>query len=225
MFFTKRKVRGVSVDHPLGKDERIPAKLEEQRLRILTQRLRSGQETAEERQEIAKGHIRLAIQIAGRYVSVAPTKSDDLVSCGLFGIAYAINKAQEKLVDDEITPWIVACIHRFCHRFLTTDQIVRVPPTTYADWKKRGMPLPEKISTHLLDENKIPGCNSGHLYDIKEMLELSAKDEEDRTIIRMRSEGYRDREIAERLKMSVSYICAKRSKIEQRFDVYFNRCL
>lgn len=220
-----------SLQHPLGKDNSIPKMLSPERLAYLTGRLRSGEIVHDEREELARGFIRLALKIAASYAARRPQKGDDFASAALFGIAYAIETAREKLEDDNITGWIIANIRRFLRQFYERDHIVRTPARTYHHKKTHGV---EMVTTSVItmDDREInAGANnrkastyhrirnvSGGYSDLREILDKSARDEVDRDILKLRSQGYNDVEISSMTGISKSTINARRAEMETRFD-------
>lgn len=221
-----------SIQHPLGRDVSIPKRISEDRLSYLTRGIRDGSITTEEREELGRGFIRLALKIAAGYAARNPSKGEDYSSAALFGIAYALKTAREKLRDDNITGWVIANIRRFIRRFWETDHIVRVPSTTYHKAKVDGRDL-GKLSVHVVDNrelcagegvraslfyHRVRMKSAGSIYDLKEIIQLSAKDDRDRLILKMRGEEYTDGEIASHLGISTSYVQRKRVEMEARFD-------
>ncbi len=233
MSTSSSQTRGsASVQHPLGRDESIPRKIDEGRLAYLTSRIRNGDITPNEREELGRSFIRLALKVASSYAARKPSKADDYSSAALFGIAYALDKAQEKLIDDNITGWVIVNIRRFIRRFYETDHMVRTPSTTYHRAKAEGRQLNSQ-SVFVVDNRELNAGEgtktsvlyqrvrvrpSGSIFELKEMLQLSARDDRDRNILKLRSEGYTDAEIAERMEISTTYVQRKRTEIESRFD-------
>lgn len=221
-----------SLQHPLGRDASIPKQIPAERLAYLTARIRTGSITQAEREELGRGFIRLALKIAAGYAARRPEKGDDYASAALFGIAHALSTAQEKLTDDNITPWVIANIRRFIRKFYETDHIVRTPARTYAHHKSKGSEL-TTTSVVTMDDREInAGANNrkvstyhrvrntvvGGFHAFKELLTMSARDHHDREIIRLRSAGYTDVEIAEQLGISKSNVNSRRTEIEARFE-------
>lgn len=214
MLFAHKTVRGVSINHPLGKDDGIPQKVDDDRLTELVQRLRAGDESVHE--EIIRGHIRLAINVASRYARFSPAKGEEIASEALYGVTYAVKKARAKLVDDNITAWIVSCCHRFAYRFLCRESMV--PRITIWKRKQRGLTTEVKGVVPLPPSNHLPAKYQQTSMEVMELITMSAESDLDREIIDLRSQGYNDREIAEKLRVSNSYVARKRAEIRERFE-------
>lgn len=194
-----------------------PKKLDEPRLDELASKVRDGTITAEEKEELTGSFIRLTFCIAKSLGGSNHTKVEDYVSCGLFGIAYAIWHAQEKLKDQNIAAWIIYNIKEHIRRFRRRDHSVPVPASTYTKAKREGRPLPVAPTVHSLGSHE-PCSELGNVYELREIIQLCAKDDEDRQIIRLRLQGYKDVEIAEKMGVSKSHVNNKRNAIESRFD-------
>ncbi len=210
-------VRGLSIQHPLGSNPAIPKKLSPERLAELTKLLRSGEMTFQERDELAKGFIRVALSIAAKMCR--HTRDDEIASAALFGVVYALDKAREKLKDDNLQAWIISCIISHCRRFRARDHMAPVPPTTYLVRAKKGL----KTHNIIFVDVKNPGEDRYFksriaTSAIKETLDLAAEDDMDRQIIKYRLEGYNDREISVKLGVSNSLIFKRRSGIETRYE-------
>ncbi len=211
MILATLKLRGISINHPLGKS---PDQLPEDELLELTRRLRAGDESTHE--AINASHTKIAISLASKYARLAPHLADELVSEALFGVIYAIKAAREKLVDDSITPWITSNVHRFLHRFLSRNaRTVTVPYSTL--WRRRAagqtvnIPMPRDLPESLVDRQS-------SMFELHDMLEQAARTQLDRTILSLRGIGKCDREIAEGLGVTKSYITRKRSELRARFE-------
>jgi DNA-directed RNA polymerase specialized sigma subunit len=185
-----------------------PERISESRLAELVKGLRDGDLSTHG--EIIEGHIKLAITIAGRYIRICPRKSEELVSESMFGLMYAVKKAQEKMIDDNVTSWIASCCHRFAQRFLISDNVIRVPPTSA---KRCGIIV---IVTRLTVD--VTTASTGPLCDFMDMIESCAKTDFDRKILDLRIQGYNDKEIGESLGVSQQHVSKMRDKMRSRFD-------
>jgi len=224
-----QRPKKVNLKHPLGN---ATNSVTPERLTYLIGRLRNGCITQIEREELGCSYIKLALRMAARYSRQRPEKGDDYASAALFGIAYALDRAKEKLYDDNLTAWVIVNIRRFIRQFYEKDHLVRVPATTYSKAKKQGREL-RTVTAVVMDEREIDsGNNEKHLskcYKIrstiaggflalKEMLGLSAKSDRDRIILEKRSQGYTDAEIGQQLGISTAYVHRLRKEMEDRFD-------
>ena len=201
--------------------QRLPGQLPETRLDELTTKIKQGTISKEEKEELTSGFIKLASHIARSLGGSNYTRVEDYFSCGLFGIAYAIHHAKERLVDQNIAAWIIYQIKDHIKRFRQADHPVPVPPSTYTKAKREGRTLPVAPAVHALGTAE-PCSILGNVFELRDIIELCAKDNDDRTIIRLRSHGYKDDEISEMTGIPRSTVNSRRNAIEVRFDAMLN---
>lgn len=197
--------------------QQMPGKLAEERLAELAVKVKDGSISAEEKEELTGGFVKLAWHIARNLGNCNHDKTQDYFSCGLFGIAYAIKHAEQRLEDQNIAAWIIYQIKAHIQRFRRTDHTVPVPPSTYSKAKREGRPLPVAPAVHALGQSE-PCSTIPNVYELREMIYLCARDDEDREIIRLRSQGYNDVEIAQQTSIPKTRVNDKRHAIERRFD-------
>lgn len=218
MFLAGIKTRGRGITAP--KSIPLSDQVDPQRLEQLTARLRADEASQIEKDEIARGHIRLAIQVAGRYAGAYPALTDDLVSCALFGIVYGMSIAH-KMHDNCITPWLVANMHRHCSRFILTEPNLRIPVTTLKRLEEKGVEV-TKATIVPIDDSKDGTCSAvaveyAEVNEVREQLFRCAQDEMDRQILELREQGYDDPQIAEIFGCSRQTVNLRRNNIERRF--------
>ncbi len=215
MFLSKRAAKGLGFSHPLSKLD-LPFKLSDERLAHLVSVLRDRTITQSERDELARGHIRLALDVVGRYLTRAPHKRDSLVAEALFGVAYAISQAPLKLKDSNFTGYCVGCIHRFVVAELLESHEGAVPHSTYSRRKKAGKSVNGVRFSRLEDEQSIP--DPSDLFDMEEALEHCIKNDFERKVIEGRREGKSDEEIGNELGYSKAWIGQIRGAVASRFE-------
>ena len=146
------QIKGLGLEHPFGVGIPVPNQITKERTLELTKLIRSDCATQAEKHELALGFMRLGLSIAARYSRRIPRKARDFVSCAMFGIVYAIDKAPQKLVDDNMAPWISANINRFCHRFMCSDHVIPISATSFIRKRKEGKPITPIKLTQISDE-------------------------------------------------------------------------
>jgi DNA-directed RNA polymerase specialized sigma subunit len=225
------------LQHRLGSDPSIPRGIEPSRLEYLVVRLRSCEATTEERHELAVGHIRLGLAIAASYNVKCrreggdkQTRGEDLASVAMFAITLAIDRAPEKLKDNNITGYIISTMKGLMFRFIVKDKVVRYTEHAHVLARRAGKKLPKIEAEELNDEN--PKVRRGirrapfsappdnRLRAIRERLSLCVDDERDERISEMRLQGYNDREIGEVLGISAQSVSKRREAMAARFDIY-----
>lgn len=197
--------------------QQMPGKLDDERLLELTVKVRDGTITEEEKEELTGGFVKLAWYIARNRAGRGLVRAEEYFSCALFGIAYAIYHAKERLEDQNIAAWIVYQIKAHIQRFRRTDHMVPVPSSTWLKAKKEGRPLPVAPSVRNLGSVE-PYGTTGNVYEIKEIISLCVRDDEDRQIVKLRSQSYTDVEISGMMGIPKTRVNEKRKAIESRFD-------
>lgn len=138
----------MSNKNALGSDSTI-RRVEGDRLEVLALKLREGLTTHDEREEISKSFIRLALSVANRYAGGNSNKADDYASAGLFGIVWALEHAVEKLneyhvnepdvsASTHLSKWVSSCINRYIKEFRWKDHVVVVPQKAATKARSEG---------------------------------------------------------------------------------------
>lgn len=109
--------------------QEIPEAIDKERAKELTRRLRNGDTSV--KQELIDGHIRLACSIVSKFLVGRRQKTDDILAAGLLGLCQAVEWAQERMVDDNIAPYIVVTVSRHIRDFLESDSLIPIPRKTF----------------------------------------------------------------------------------------------
>lgn len=219
MRLSNRIIKGLEYRHPLFQAD-LPPLIEEQVPELLA-RLRAGDEQA--RSEAFSGHVRLAMQIVGRYLSVLRSDkwADDLVSAAMEGIGDALVKiVAGEMTHTNLTGYITSYVHRYISRALECRPIVRVPRITNFDRKAAGLE-PLRMDRVGFSHPSIIGCVSKDLgqfdVEIREIIEKVVENDQERQILELRQAGKTDAEIADQLDLSKTTVFVIRKGIETRF--------
>lgn len=212
MFLRHRTVRSCP-GNPAIKKHALPTKIEETRLNDLVQRLRDGTILMEEKDELVRGHIRLALHIAGRYIYHFPHKRDTMIAEAMFAIAYAIAKSQERLKDNNFTAYCVSCIHRFVSRESDNNMVTK---DRFCRARKQGILL-ETPSVLQIKEDMVVDPEPHKLAEMYEVLATCITTALEREIMVLRVQGHNDSEIAELLGKTKARIGQIRADVARRF--------
>lgn len=213
MFLFKRKIRGLSVGHPLGRIEGLPPYLTDEEAVGLTGRLRAGDWSACE--AVVYGCMRLVISVAGQYATWAPGKVHDLVSEGLVTLVACCRKVLAGAYDGEnVVPYAVKSIHGRLTNYLCEDKVIPVPSRTQSS-RDYVVPVPRVLSGYGAVTR--PGRGPGTMLELRELIDAAIHTEQEREVIRMREHEMVDREIAEAMGLSVSRVAQLRHGVTQRF--------
>lgn len=182
---------------------------------------------------IIKGHIRLASQIAGRYMWRHPHKTEDIVAAAMLGLVKAVEWAPTRLEDTNITPYIVSTIHRHISDFLETDHLIKIPRDAY---KKRlqankYIPIIFDIDPKEDDEENreydTVGSFDPPVYDTDKPIEFEdlcsslELTHEERRIIDLRVKGYTQQEVGEIIGKKRQWIGFVLEKLQERYIKIF----
>lgn len=212
---------GLSFRNPLGTE--LPLELDPAYLIRLVQRLRGGDDTVVE--IIAAGHYRLAFHIVGQFAVTNKHIADDILGEAFLKLIELIRKARDKLKDDGITLWLGSHLRR--HLFTYVREQGGVITISARRCKKKPNVLATSYEDcvviygrgdSLVDAewNKLGIETEDTTYDITDAIKEIKLDETDRKILNLKIEGFNDREIAEKLGKSNSYVALRRSSIQQK---------
>lgn len=144
MYLAKRKIRSKGFVTGYNCDDlkraRLPIEILEQKVILL----RSGDKSVVD--DIAVSHLGLVISIVGRYVSFFPKQADDLMGVGQLKLVECINNFSVNGKDNNITPYIITCIHGALGVFLQRDnRLIKLKSNDYKkaikESQDRGVPL------------------------------------------------------------------------------------
>lgn len=213
--------------HFLGRCN-LPGKIAEARLKEILPLIRLQNQNAIE--EAICGHMRLAMEIVGRYLFVLKHDRwvDDLVGAAMEGLCDAVNNASARLRDDNLTGYIVATIHGRLSRCIDCMPVVRIPRQTRNSRKKAGKsdlpPDPQVLQIDTLSKLKhlnwlVPvSVNSDvKILELKEIIDKVAFSETHRKILGLLEQSYTLDEIAEQLDLAKTSVWLMRQEMQQRY--------
>lgn len=197
MYLGKKHIHGNSIS-PIMVD--LPRKIEASELQALVIKLKQN-DPADIQDVILKiyeGHIRLAINLCSRYMKFVPISyKDDLIGQALYGLLYAIKKAQTNLRDNEITPYIVTWIHKAISSYIT---------------KQKRFPI---LDEQILYETLAKGDLEEH-YDLEELIGKCITTLQEKDIYNLSKHGYNTSQIARLLGVSKQRISKIRKDLAKR---------
>lgn len=190
----------------------LPQPLESDDLEYLVRLLRNGVATHYEKHEIFFGHIRIAINIVGRYAK--PYLVDDLLGVAMTSMMEAIVKAESKLTNNQITPYICTCLHGALIDYLNSHNCI-------------GCKKKKKLINYNIDMT-IDAKRIHHNFELIDIMEVMTKciEAEDnlkrreykKVVLRLRAAGYNNREISEMIEVSENYVWQLMSEIRDYYQ-------
>ncbi len=198
------------------------------------------------RNEIVGGHLRLGVSIAARFATKSKFRIDDLIGEMFLSLIESVTKfCTDSGYDDNITPYIITCIHSRLLEYIESDHTIYIPGRTVRYYSAIGSNKLDKLPHQIhLVQNGIIGRNTDEsenseefsgpyvipeIYDdykINEILEILDKVTPnfiEKRIIELRVEGYSYKEISPLVGYSQSAISRMLSEIEQRFNKIYKK--
>lgn len=182
---------------------------------------------AEAREQMIQSNIGLIMTEVDRFLIFLPHfqwMQDDLISHGLIGLVEAVNKMQTDGYVENANPTTLMgrCIKTNIGRAIEQAQDVRIPTRTKKRKLSQGIEVqvPEKVETIFDDGEEDPGRFSYDPHPMQQLrhtLDACCETDEEREIIRLREEGYVDREIAEILGLPQTTTYVMRRTLYARF--------
>lgn len=213
------KIKHEGFSHPFYKLDVPPIVPQEEVVNLISE-IRAGNKEAADR--VVMCHIRLMLSIVGRYLTVHKD-SDSLTSAAVHGLCYAVNKIKEGSMDhDNLTGYLVEYIHRFLSEHLDRVSVVRVPRTTKQDHGgKIRHPVIEELTEAVIEQHFDKKSKVISKIELDEILDKIVQSPLERQIIEMRTENYKDDEIAIYVGLSKTSVFLIRRELEHRFVSFF----
>jgi len=201
---------------------KIPKALDREQNERLYVRVMEGDDEA--REKMIEGNMPLVIAKVDAYIGCHPQAAclrDDLHSAGFVGLVQAVNTMVEHEQPSNVNPtgYISVAITHEIARGAERESAMGLtsipepengPSSSGNDVPEVGHNVPESIID--VNESAVQG-----LLNLRDTLDSCCEREEERTLLRMRDEGYSDREIAEALNISRTSVQRLRKELEQRF--------
>ena len=202
---------------------KIPKALDREQNERLYVRVMEGDDEA--REKMIEGNMPLVIAKVDAYIGCHPQAAclrDDLHSAGFVGLVQAVNTMVEHEQPSNVNPtgYISVAITHEIARGAERESAMGLtsipepengPSSSGNDVPEVGHNVPESIID--VNESAVQG-----LLNLRDTLDSCCEREEERTLLRMREEGYSDREIAEALNISRTSVQRLRKELEQRFQ-------
>jgi RNA polymerase sigma factor (sigma-70 family) len=170
---------------------KAPSPMKPERLRELSEKANAGTLTKEERDELILGHTRLATVMAKKFAKSHEYLAEDLESMAYLAVIKAVDKAQGRIVNGNINPWI--------------RQVVRNQLRDSVNGVKEHDPYPTETETD-------------PLFRLDEEIDDVCWDDLDKALLQRRLDGKTDREIAAELDISESAVRLRRHEMQRRYN-------
>jgi RNA polymerase sigma factor (sigma-70 family) len=164
-----------------------------------------------ERNQVIESQIRLTLTIASMYVSRFPNKSDELVSDALLSLVKAVNRYPKIATTNNISAYVHKTVWNDLKQAILKNRLIPIPSTTINRKKLTNIDVIDIVDRGYTPVNKV---------DEKDFLNVVFKSDEDRKILKMRVARYTGKEIADELRVKVSYVWSKCSEIRQKLELH-----
>lgn len=189
----------------------------------LYSRVMAGDEQA--RQQMIEGNMALVGNKVNAFIRGHPQAGhlrDDLRSAGYIGLVQAVN-AMDKHENPENpnpTGYLSIAIHREIKRLADGEALISVPDRTQRDARKENRqikaPTVHQGIPKSFDDQKQD--SPLEVIELRDLLDSCCESDDERTILRMREEGYSDRDIADAIGLSHTTTYMMRRELEKRFQ-------
>lgn len=152
MFLGNKQAKGRGYNSGFSQKE-IPAPLPAEELEKLVVQLGSG--SKEVKNKIIMAHLGLALQIIGRYVASYTSRTDDLIGVTMVSIAESVDKFDSVKKDNNITGYIVTCLHGHLSNFIKEDKTVKI---SWSELKKQVEKYKETGEVNLVYTYSLDFC-------------------------------------------------------------------
>lgn len=219
----------------------LPAQIPEEELAKLVQQLKENRSLLSVKNKIIEGHLRLGISIAARFASKSKFRVDDLVGEMLLCIVESVPRfCGGRGYDNNITPYLVSCIHSRLSTFIEEDRTIHMPGRTVRHYTATGsnkldkMPLQiylaqgGTISTSMDEYEGPENFKSPYILpetiddhsgmEVLEILDKVTNNFIEKRVIKLRAEGLSYKEISPLVGYSQASISIMVQSIEERFN-------
>lgn len=211
-------------------NQELPFPLEEEEFKKETKHLLEGSLKA--RNVLIVHMIRLVVKIVNQIGQCYPHLRDDLLGEGLLALVSAVNRFPRVNTDLNLQAFASSTIRFVCVELVKNHHCMHVPARTvrhkrangtFKELSLRGTISLEDTHSDIVVERGWTRCAAKiSSFELDEIVELSVTNEEEGYIFDMVRRGCSDREIANHLGRSISYVCRHRNDLFDRFRYYWS---
>jgi len=175
----------------------------------LVTRYRAGDDSC--RGDLILAHIDTAQVTAIHYYMKYPNKYFDIISSAYLGLCQAVTWAQKKLVDNNITPYIIVTIRRFISEYIDDDSLIRIPRSAIRKMLKLNDDEIEAMFPKTIDNIDVKNqADKPQFYiDVYEVINRLGLTNREKQILKLRVQGFTYREIGDELQIDHAWIARK----------------
>lgn len=175
------------------------------------------------RNTVIESQMRLTLTIASMYVSKYTSSTDELVSDALFALVSAVDRFRFAAIESgetNLSGYINRTVWKELQAAVLTNKLIPIPPSVLSR-KLRDGTLKRMDIVSLLgsDGTYQPAIGPDHSADEADFLNVVINCNEKRRILRMRVAKYSGQEIADELRVNVSYVWNRCREIRQSLQL------
>lgn len=180
----------------------------------------------ETRQELILNRMPLAYLIAGNYATKFPNKRDDILGGALLGVVYAVDRLCNERHPEPLK-YISICIQRMISSELNKTRMIlgsrrlkerRIKIVSTTNHRSNIRKYRSMLDSDIIYQTAFTKFSKTSWLEIQEIIQKIAQDDIDLEIMEMKSQGYKDVEICEKLSMTTMQVFRRRQKIKERFQ-------
>jgi DNA-directed RNA polymerase specialized sigma24 family protein len=174
--------------------------------------------------DVVESQMRLTLTIASMYLSKYKHDQEELVSDALFSLVKAVNRFRLAAATDPDGSNIQAFINRTIwldlKKAVLKQHLIPIPSTVLHQKLRDGTLQQADVVSILGDEEVYRQHNHENETDTLDLVNVVIKCDEQRKVLRMRVAKYEGQEIADELKVKVTYVWNTCRQIREKLSLY-----
>lgn len=175
------------------------------------------------RKEMIESNMALVMVKVEAFIATFPKSAylrDDMTSEGLLGLVEGVDnmiasaKGRKSLDPPNPSGYLQVAISRAIGNLYDTECNLQMPAPTARLQRQKGRLVPKQSCCTVLPESVVDDTK---LRELRDLVMSCAETNDERTLLRMREEGYTDSEIAKAIGLSRTPVLKLRQKLYQRY--------
>lgn len=174
------------------------------------------------RNVLVESQMRLTFTIASMYLSRYNHDQEELVSDALFSLVNAVERFRVAALTNpssSLPAYVNTTIFRELKKTVLRNRLIPIPSTVLHRKLKEGTLEQADLVSLLSDVEARDGVDDS---DVSDFINIVIQCDESRRILKMRVAKYKDHEIADELRVKVSYVWNKCREIRQSLSLYLD---
>lgn len=175
------------------------------------------------RNVLVESQMRLTFTIASVYMSRYNHDQEELVSDALFSLINAVDRFKFAAATDpdiSLPAYVNSTIWKELKKTVLKNRLIPIPSSTLHRKLREGTLDQADVVSMLSDDLETKQVNHEDEYSMSDFINVVISCDDSKRILRMRVAKYKDFEIADELKVKVSYVWNKCREIRQSLSLY-----